>query len=501
MIIWDVKESLTRRKHSDFFRTNLFFVLFSQKTYILHRNNSPIPNLWDKIKNEKETINLNIDFSKNIKLKTGIAIVLTLTMTVSLLLLPATAQTRPWGGRVPTWTFAVVSPNPVGVGQEISIVYYNPQVPPESLATNDIRWYGYTLKITKPDGTVQNFGPFTSDATGTQYLLYTPDQVGNYTVFVQYPEQTYRWNDTDAQRTFYGLTFLASNYTTIFTVQQEPVKNLYWELPLPTEYWRRPIDSMNTEWYRISSNWLGNAKDRNNGYANSKFQEDGIAPNSPHILWTRQLEDGGVVGGTGYEKNGNEFYSGTQYNMRVEDPIAMGGRLYYQLPRGNAGVGGGWIAVDLQTGQQIWYNNKIGVPGSGIPSLQFGYYQAVETMNQHGVVPNGLLFSNNFGYGIDARTGENVINVTGVPTGPEVIGPSGEVIRYTINNAGTTSNPSWRLLQWNSTAVLMGNNLRARDYGVTLNGTSMTPNPIFPAPFFDWNVSIPWLTEIGRAHV
>ena len=46
--------------------------------------------------------------------------------------------------KIPTWTFGIASPNPVGVGQTFNIIMMNPQVPPNSLLTNDIR---YTFKI------------------------------------------------------------------------------------------------------------------------------------------------------------------------------------------------------------------------------------------------------------------------------------------------------------------------------------------------------------------
>ena len=40
-----------------------------------------------------------------------------------------------------------------------------------------------------------------------------------------------------------------------FTVQQEPLQTINY--PLPTEYWTRPIEGQNTNWYTIASNWLG----------------------------------------------------------------------------------------------------------------------------------------------------------------------------------------------------------------------------------------------------
>ena len=57
--------------------------------------------------------------------------------------------------QIPTWTFGIASPNPVGVGQTFNVIMMNPQVPPNSLLSNPIR-YTFDIVVTKPDGTTEN---------------------------------------------------------------------------------------------------------------------------------------------------------------------------------------------------------------------------------------------------------------------------------------------------------------------------------------------------------
>ena len=101
---------------------------------------------------------------------------------------------------IPTWAFSTISPNPVGVGQQFTIVIFNPQVPYQSQDTNDVR-YKYHVVITKPDGTTETLpssGSITSDATGTTYTTYTPETIGNYTVMVVFEQLYWRWSTSGA---------------------------------------------------------------------------------------------------------------------------------------------------------------------------------------------------------------------------------------------------------------------------------------------------------------
>ena len=150
-----------------------------------------------------------------------------------------------------------------------------------------------------------------SDSTGSTYTAYTPDQVGNYQFTRLNSDQLqYLWNQhsTELRRwrqDYYGTTFLASNYTLTVNVQQEPVSinGLPIIQSIPTEYWTRPIEGQNDQWYTVSSNWLSGSHDRDNGGGENRYQADGTAPNSPHILWTRPTEDNGIVGGANLSRD------------------------------------------------------------------------------------------------------------------------------------------------------------------------------------------------------
>ena len=172
-------------------------------------------------------------------------------------------------------------------------------------------------------------------------------------------------------------------------------------MPLPTEYWTRPIEGQNTEWYRIASNWLSSTWarwNRRRGHR-SKLPTGWHWTKSGHIMWTLPIEAGGVVGGsrTGEGVVGNQFYDGSFYNLRFVDKIIMNGKLYFSLPNGNSGTGGGFECVDLQTGEIIWRKDATTYPttdqiGTGLTNQSaptFGYLYAYEHYNQHGVIPPG----------------------------------------------------------------------------------------------------------------
>ena len=94
-------------------------------------------------------------------------------------------------------------------------------------------------------------------------------------------------------------------------------------------------------------------------------------------------------------------------------------------------------------------------------------------------------------YSIEPRYGTfGQLNLTNVPgaassyPGEQAIGPHGEILRYVIQNAGTTANPNWRLLQWNSSKVFPA------QVGSTGTLTTGTLNASLPSAY-DWNISLP----------
>lgn len=130
---------------------------------------------------------------------------------------------------------------------------------------------------------------FGSDSTGSTYMTYTPDTVGNYTFTVHFLQQTVNYNATQGVSTDWtGITLLGSSYTTTLVVQQQPVSltglTAPTYSPVPTQYWARPINQQNTAWYTIASNWLADEHDYNQGGSQNALQTDGTAPNSAHIL-------------------------------------------------------------------------------------------------------------------------------------------------------------------------------------------------------------------------
>jgi outer membrane protein assembly factor BamB len=416
------------------------------------------------------------------KIFSAIALSLLISMIIPMIVLPPTnAHTPAW--EISSFAYIAAQPDPVGVGQRVMVYMWVDAPLPSSSEANDIRRHDYKLTITKPDATTEVMQwPSVSDTTGVQYTNFTPDQVGTYTLLFEYAGQVYTWDSTAAMRTWTGDTFLPDSASTTVTVQEEPLPAPILSYPLPAEYWTRPIEGQNTDWWTISSNWLNapfnrvgdsgtqgavSSCDTQGGYG--RLQPDGTAPNSPHIMWTRAIEDGGVVGGSLYDVLGKTYYMGGSYNVRFRDAIVMHGRLYYEEPWGNSGSGGDYVCVDIRTGEELWRIDTTSENWAGKPV--FGYLYSYDTMNQHGVVPNGLLFTFNFGRAYDARTGRlTTLNLTNVPSGTPAAGPQGEILRYVWNSAG-----KW-LAQWNSSLVFTTQNSGTIDAGT--------------AARYDWNKTI-----------
>ncbi len=396
------------------------------------------------------------------------ATLLILTFTISLIALPSSnAHTPSW--KIETWAYIAAAPNPVGVGQKVFINMWVDKPMPEATVFNDIRRHNYQLNITKPDGQILKQTFDLSDTTGVQFYTYVPDQVGEYSCVFYYPGQVYTWNSTSAERVFTNDVFLpATSKTVTFTVQQDPIPNVLSSYPLPTEYWTRPIEGENTDWASISSNYLRGAQ-----IIDGAYQKDGLAPNSAHVMWTKPLDDGGVVGGTNTGIDGMTYYSGLSYETKFMGTIIMNGRLYYPLSRSNNGAGNGYAVVDLRTGEEI-YRSDMAMPS-------FGQLEWFDSENQHGVIPNGYLWYSSGTTRMihDSLDGKNLFNITGVPSGTMAYGPNGEILIYVLNVAGKS------LALWNYTACfppLTGTSSSMSQYrpvGQTINGSNA----------YSWNVT------------
>ncbi len=387
---------------------------------------------------------------KNLKNKSkisAIAFVILLTFAAIIVALPiASAHDPAWD--VPMYAFVNIAPDPVGVNQPIFVVFWLDKVMPTAAGTGGYRWSDMTLEITTPDGSVDTLGPFMSDPVASAYTQYTPSQIGTYTVKFIFPEQVLTLynpvtGEAGSNSPYIGDTYLATTATTTFTAQEEPIA-YFPDTPLPRSYWERPIEAQNTAWASLASNWLGQ-----NLYSTDmlRWQRDGVAPNTAHVIWTKPYSFGGFVGGSNPEYK--TFYSGTAYEFKFQDPIIMYGNLYYEHPLANNINGGGVSCINLRTGEQLWYNPDISLVSTG-----FGQLYNYESRNQHGTIPNGYLWSvsRSTWTAYDPFAGALLFTIENVPGGTQKIGPNGEMIKYNIWQENNTS-PYTRITLWNNTAI------------------------------------------------
>ena len=498
----------------------------------------------------------------NVKKILAITIALLLIICSAVTLMPNTnAHTPAWN--IPTHAFIVAAPDPIGVGQTAHVYMWldavygaaggttastgtNASTASSALLANNYRFHNYNLTVIKPDGTssTQIFAVI-SDTTSSQYTLITPDQVGTYTLQFSFPGQAYGANGNGYEKSsLINDTYLPSSATTTLTVQQDPIPAAITSYPLPSAYWTHPIYGENTDWWTISSNWLGTGAPPPGGYSESGYgwnlyMSDTAGPLTSHVMWTKPLQFGGAVGGNPFVAGGSNpngavpgaaYFEGTSYQSRYVNPIIINGYLFYTEPVSFTGPSSGPTdCVDLRTGQLLWSRNDV-------PAPSFGYIYNLWDPDQHGVFPP-ILFTANFAQAFDAYTGDQLFNVTGVPSGTSVMGPSGEQLRYILTNTGTTANPQWYLQQWNSSrlwvydinpftgggslspSLINASNLAlisTNPYpqtnpsysntilvnaNIPMNATTLgiTGQYAQPITTYDWNVSIPWANNMNPA--
>ncbi len=411
-----------------------------------------------------------------------IAALLTFSMTASLTLFPTAGAAST---SIPTYAFVNVAPDPAGVGQTVNIGFWLDIPPPTAYGALGDRWENFKVVVTTPSGTTTTLGPFTSDDTGGTHASYTPTAVGNYTVAFSFPGQTLRGGTYAGEppsylgTAFIGDYFEPSNATTTLTVQSTAIPAVP-QTPLPTNYWSRPIESVNDLWYTISGNWLGFGEITfaNTGEYNitGGYNPYSSAPTTAHIIWTKPLAFGGLVGGEFGGTSISNFYSTSQYEPKFA-PIIMNGILYYTLYPTTCTAPEGWVAVNLQTGQTLWTKNTTDV-------LTCGQILDYVSPNQYGSI--AYLWSNPFVAGVaagtgpnidgstwdmwDAMTGNYILSIVGCPAGTLIAGGSamaltedagGDLIGYYVNvTYAVPGNPytpvvAESLNMWNSTQAIL----------------------------------------------
>jgi hypothetical protein len=430
---------------------------------------------------------------------------LLVSMGALTLISTTSAHTPAWNIR--TFAYIKAAPDPVGVGQKVNVIMWVDKVISGAAIPNDIRFHNYKLVITDPNGeTQEETFAVVQDTTSAQYYSFTPTKTGTYNLTFYFPQQTYTW--TTPLSSFFGPptpnentndTYLASNATTTVTVQDEQVTAIT-SYPLPTEYWTRPIYGENTDWWVISSNWLGTGAPGFSGGTVTGYVDDAIGSKTSHVMWTKSLQFGGVVGGNEYEVQGDTFFEGSAYINRYTNPIIISGNIYYSEPLGfSSGTGRQTVCVNLRTGELVWARQDIPEPSFAlIPNVPTG------DPNQHGVFPPILVVSSggyNFFTGTfdptkwemyDAFTGDWLYEANDVPSGTMTLGPNGEMLIYNLQNNNFT-NPKYYLGEWNSTKLMYSS---AGGFGLSPIGTG-TIIDAGASSMYDWNVSVSSLNTLN----
>ncbi len=394
-----------------------------------------------------------------------ISLVLLLTATTFMSIMPSVnaAVTN-----YDTFAFVMVSPNPVGVNQEALVTFRIDKTNPLTTGSfSGERWQGLTVRIVRPDGIVENKGPYEADPTGGSWFLYTPSLTGTYQFQCNFAGQNVNVSATD-QRWYKPST---SSILTV-TVQQDPIPRYERSPPLPTDAWTRPINSENKGWWQVADDWLMKGYDRTEARpfaGGTAFAPYSSAPNSAHILWKDPIYFGGITGG----KFGDaSFYTGLAYEQFFNAMIQQG-RLFYTVHGPSTSSDSyGTRVLDLQTGKEIAYLDGI--------NIEFAQNLMIDIPNEHGVLPFLWSISGTTWTMYDSFNFMPILNITNVPSGTTSFGPNGELLRYQFT--GTAANR--RLIMWNSTQAIIGE-------GFTEYWSPRVGSVINGSRGIQWNVSIP----------
>ena len=326
-----------------------------------------------------------MQFSSMNKTKaTAIIVTILMVTSIALMAIPAQAQVEDHGGSpgggyegpttipagqtadfmIASLAFLSVSPNPCGVGQQLLVNVWT------TFPSGEGKYQvGYTVTITKPGGTTEDVQLKSYVADGTSWFTYVPTTIGQYTFVFKFageyfPAGYYTRGLYSTSRTgeFAGAIFNPSVYvspatsnTVVINVQSALVSS--WQSPIPTDFWTRPIQPNNREWYAIGGNYpwtyrMGGA----NAWGDEYYGPFVTAPNTPHILWKRQGALGGLIGGEAYQypTSGNPgtpsvIYQGRCYQTMtipvngVPTSCAVSynlrtGEQYYAIPTASGGI-------------------------------------------------------------------------------------------------------------------------------------------------------------------
>jgi outer membrane protein assembly factor BamB len=434
------------------------------------------------------------------KTTNAIALLMMLTMTAALVALPkVNAQFGPQINTMTSYSFIGARPNPVGVGQSV-LLHFGITASTQNATEN---FKGLTVTVTKPGGTTQTLGPFSTDSTGGSGTIYVPDTVGNYVLQTHFPEQWYNFTGMSTFGPVDSHTlYKASDSDKLTLVVQEEPLPYYPGVPLPTEYWSRPIDAQAREWYTISGSWLYDPDNR--------FAPNNDGPDTAHILWTKPLTIGGLAGGdVGLANSINQgavgFGTGDAYEGIWSSRLIIAGRLYYAVVAAGMLTNAAlpepveYHCVDLHTGEELWTKTLTFMNNQTLAFGQLLYYQGFNYMGTFAylwVTTGGFDFFTGTSlpgnwYAFNAYTGNLAFTVLNVPSGTTLRDAKGGLYVLEVNQFG-----GWMAL-WNMTQLVessaTGYYVGGGSWGNVVNGMTFDAgaNTTAAKEAYSWNVTMP----------
>ena len=400
-----------------------------------------------------------------------------------------------------SFVYIGVTPNTVGVGQAVIIVTWTQDMPPDIGETSGAvpspngraGWNNpIVVTITDPDGENSTINMPRTDPVGATWVNYVPETVGTYTLQAYFPGE-WKNSSISSARTWYTPDY---SQPVNLIVQEEPVPE-WQEPPLPDDYWNRPLNSANRQWYTLAGNWLGGAANQYPigsgggpsgffGPGSSAMTENyayGEGTETCHILWTNQYYTGGLMD----ERFGQIGYQTAHYQGLGFSAVVLNGQIHF-TPRMTAQGTQGWETLDLYTGELLRLDYNLTAPS-------FGQVYNYESPNQHGgfsylwrssgvVLPETIkvaqaklmpdlsvvrtgppqtVSSSGVRTGtlwemLDGLTGQTICYIANVTSGgTAVYGKDGSILRYNIVDLAPRGSPTpnYYLQVWNSSAGTM----------------------------------------------
>ncbi len=234
------------------------------------------------------------------------AIFLIAVFAVSMLAVIPTGSTQTT--KTTTAAFSYAFPQVIGVGQT---VYLSGWISPP-MATANTFYYNLTMIVRCPNGTeINKFFNHSDVGAGVNTPLVC-DALGTWSMSLKWPgDETHEGS-------------LSTPFKWI--VQEEQVNTTPPLNALPTDYWEFPISAQDYIWYQISGPWAQNRYDG----AQAQFNPYSTGPNTPHIIWRKQVVPGGLIGGEEEAMSiQGSFSPSLENNIGLANYVAANGRLYY----------------------------------------------------------------------------------------------------------------------------------------------------------------------------